>query len=223
MNPTLELCVLFLSLCYAQTLMPNTWFCSFVAFTLSVAYALAPHSGDMVYLGASPDAMVWASGWVSFYIAYLFVDTCYEMSRHNAIIVFHHIVALIGFSANAESVWGTTTLFNVFLIELSGMMANLRQIMRSDFPKAYTGWPGAAFDGVFGLVYITSRAFVFPYRMYRCFTELRLALPADQLGTDLEFYLACVSLVSSLALNVYWSFLILKKMAGKLGTGQKIN
>ena len=223
MNGTLELCLCFLSLAYLNALLPNALFSAFVAFSLSLAYFLVPHDGDMLALADSSEALSWAQSWVRYYIAYLFVDLCHELSQKNLIIVIHHVIALVGFCANAESLWGTVTLFSVFLLEPSGMLANIRQILRSDGgANIYKGWFATAFDALFAIVYIASRCFVFPYRMYRCFTELRQTLPESDLGSQSEVIVGYLTLGASIALNLYWSHIIVRKVADKLLFAKKI-
>lgn len=222
MNATLELCVCFLSLAYLNALLPNALFSAFVAFSLSLAYFLVPFEGDMLALADSPEAVSWAECWVRYYIAYLFVDLCHELSKANFIIVMHHVIALVGFCANAESLWGTVTLFSVFLLEPSGMLANIRQILRTEGASIYKGGFATAFDALFAIVYIATRCFLFPYRMYRCFTELRQSLPESELGSQLEVILGFLTLFASIALNLHWSCIIIKKVADKLLFAKKI-
>ena len=222
MNETLELCACVLTLAYLNALLPNAIFSAFVAFSLSLAYFLVPYDGDMFDLADSSEALSWAESWVRYYIAYLFVDLCHELSQKNLIIVIHHVIALVGFCANAESLWGTVTLFSVFLLEPSGMLANIRQILRSDGGANIYKGGSAAFDASFATIYIATRCFVFPYRMYRCFTELRQTLPESDLGSQSEVILGYLTLSASIALNLYWSCIIIKKVADKLLFAKKI-
>jgi hypothetical protein len=65
-------------------------------------------------------------------------------------------------------------------------------------------------------VYVWLRCVAFPYRVYRCFSEVLPQLSDDLWPSTLGLYIGVAAISISYLLNLYWSALILRKVPPKM-------
>ena len=220
----LALAFYFLFLCLLRTATTADWFNFTVAVWITLAYYLTPsefdgepiRDNDPVYMVWNPGAIAWAQSWVQFYVAYLMVDTATQLNVIAHEFALHHAVALLAYAANCDSVFGAMVLFNVFVIEPSTVLVNLRFAMRSQ-PRKFSRATKDLVDCIAVPVYLWLRCFVFPYRLYRCFFEVLPQLDTALQPSGVSLYVGVFAISISLLLNFYWSALILKRVPAKLG------
>ena len=224
MEDMLALTLNFLFLCLLRQQATKEWFNVFVAFWLSAAYMYTPcvYDGepliddDPVNMVFNKGAVEWARGWILFYIAYLMVDTCSELNTITTEFAVHHAVAVVAYAANCNTPFGAAILYNIFLLEPSSVLVNLRFAIRSDH-YVYPQMLKTAIDVLGSPVYLYLRCVEFPHRVYRFFFEVLPTLEHDLRPTPIGLLLGQVSLAVSFLLNFYWSWQILRKMTTKLG------
>ena len=217
----LELATYYLFLCYVRSSLPPTCFSLVVALWISGAYLFASNTydgepirdNDPVNMVWNPGAVAWARSWSLFYTAYLLVDTASQLRTIPTVFLAHHVMALLAYASNVDTAFGAMVLYNVFVMEPSTVLVNLRFALKESNCDARIL---RAVDCVTVPVYLWLRCWAFPYRMYRCFYVVLPVLEPELRTSPKGLLLGRMTIFVSIVLNFYWSALILQKVPAML-------